>query len=101
MFAVEEKAVATLLERAPTMVHMTIDMPEEALASLRTDSEDFARQLRVAAAVKWCELRRVTQERAAKTAGLSRTEFLAVLSQFDVSPFQYTAEEVLEEASRA
>ena len=41
------------------MVHMTIDMPEEALASLRTDSEDFARQLRVAAAVKWYELRRV------------------------------------------
>jgi predicted HTH domain antitoxin len=54
------------------MVHMTIDMPEEALASLRTDSEDFVRQLRLAAAVKWYELRRVTQERAAKIAGLSR-----------------------------
>ena len=80
------------------MVHMTIDMPEEALASLRADSEEFARQLRVAAAVKWYELRRVTQERAAKIAGLSRTEFLAVLGQFGVSPFQYTAEEVLKEA---
>ena len=82
------------------MIHMTIDMPEEALASLRTDSEDFARQLRVAAAVKWYELRRVTQERAAKIAGLSRTEFIAVLGQFGVSPFQYTVEEALEEANR-
>jgi predicted HTH domain antitoxin len=82
------------------MVHVTIDMPEEALAALRTDSADFARQLRVAAAVKWYELRRVSQERAAKIAGLSRTEFIDVLGQFGVSPFQYTAEESLEEAGR-
>lgn len=82
------------------MMHMTIDMPEEALASFHTDSEDFARQLRVAAAVKWYELRRVTQERAAKIAGLSRAEFIAVLGQYGVSPFQYTAEEALEEAGR-
>jgi predicted HTH domain antitoxin len=82
------------------MVHMTIEMPEEALDSLRTDSADFARQLRLAAAVKWYEMRRVSQERAAKIAGLSRAEFLAVLGQFGVSPFQYTAEEALEEARR-
>ena len=82
------------------MVHMTIDMPEESLAALRADSEDFVRQLRLAAAVKWYELRRVSQERAAMIAGLSRTEFLAALGQFGVSPFQYTAEESLEEAGR-
>ncbi len=82
------------------MVHMTIDMPEEALTALRTDSVDFARQLRLAAAVKWYELRRVSQERAARIAGLSRAEFVAVLGQFGVSPFQYTAEEALEEAGR-
>ena len=82
------------------MIHMTIDMPEEALSSLRTDSEDFARQLRLAAAVKWYEMRRVTQERAAKIAGLSRAEFVAALRQFGVTPFQYTAEEALEEAGR-
>ena len=33
------------------MVHMTLDMPEETLAALRTDPENFARQLRLAAAV--------------------------------------------------
>ncbi len=82
------------------MVRLTIDMPEEALASLSTDSEGFARQLRVAAAVKWYELRRVTQERAAKIAGLSRAEFLDALGQFGVTPFQCTAEEALEEANR-
>ena len=82
------------------MVHMTLDMPEEALAALRTDPTNFARELRLAAAVKWYELRRVTQERAATIAGFSRAEFVAALGQFGVSPFQYTAEEVLEEAGR-
>ncbi len=56
--------------------------------------------MRLAAAVKWYELRRVSQERAAKIAGLSRTEFLAALGQFGVSPFQYTAQDALEEAGR-
>ncbi len=73
------------------MVHMTLDMPEEVLAALRTDPETFARELRLAAAVKWYELRRISQERAAKIAGLSRTEFLAALGEFAVPPFQYTA----------
>lgn len=82
------------------MVRMTIDMPEEALAALRTDPEHLARELRLAAAVKWYESHRVSQERAATIAGLSRAEFLAALGQFGVTPFQYTAEEALEEARR-
>lgn len=40
------------------MVQMTIEMPESALAALRKTPEDFARELRLAAAVKWYELRR-------------------------------------------
>jgi predicted HTH domain antitoxin len=82
------------------MVRMTIEMPEEALAALRMSPENFAQELRLAAAVKWYELRRISQERAAKIAGLSRAAFLAELAQFGVSPFQYTAEEALEEAGR-
>ena len=82
------------------MVQMTIEMPEEALATLRKDPENFARELHLAAAVKWYELKMLSQERAAKVAGLSRAEFLGVLGRFGVSPFQYTAEEIIEEAER-
>jgi len=82
------------------MVHMTLDMPEEVFAALRTDPENFARELRLAAAVKWYELGRISQERAAKIAGLSRAELLAALGQFGVSPFQCTAQDILEEAGR-
>jgi predicted HTH domain antitoxin len=79
---------------------MTIDMPEGSLAAMRKDPLSFAAEMRLAAAVKWYELRRISQGRAAEVAGLSRAEFLAALSRFDVTPFQYSADEMLEEARR-
>jgi predicted HTH domain antitoxin len=82
------------------MVQMTIEIPEEALAALRKDPQDFARELRLAAAVKWYELKLLSQERAARVAGMSRAEFLDALGRFSVSPFQYGADEILEEAGR-
>lgn len=82
------------------MVQMMIEMPEGAFASLRKDPDSFARELRLAAAVKWYEIGEVSQGRAAEIAGLSRQEFLAALGRYRVSPFQYTPEEVLEEAGR-
>lgn len=80
------------------MVRMTIEMPEGALAALREDSEGFSRELRVAAAVKWYEQGRISQGRAAEIAGLSRSAFIDALGRYGVSPFQYTAEEILKEA---
>jgi predicted HTH domain antitoxin len=83
------------------MIQLTIDMPEGALSSLRQDPVNFARELRLAAAVKWYEMRRVFQGRAAEIAGISRSEFIAALGLFGVSPFQYEASEIVEEADRA
>lgn len=82
------------------MIQMTIEMPEAALAALRKSPDDFAKELRLVAAVKWYEMRQVSQERAAGIAGLSRAEFLDALGRFGVSPFQYTAAEVIDEATR-
>jgi predicted HTH domain antitoxin len=82
------------------MVQMTIEMPEEALAALRKDPEAFACELRLAAAVKWYEMQIVSQGRAAEIAGVSRSAFIAALGRFHVSPFQYGASEIIEEAQR-
>ena len=55
----------------------------------------------MAAAVKWYELRQLSQERAANIAGVSRAEFLDSLGRFGVSPFPYGADDIVEEANRA
>ena len=76
------------------MVSVTIQLPEGVLSAIRLDPDAFARELRVAAAVKWYELKRVSQGRAAEIAGLSRAEFITELGKHGVSPFQETAEDL-------
>jgi predicted HTH domain antitoxin len=83
------------------MIQLTIEMSEGALAALRQDPATFTRELRLAAAVKWYEMRRISQGKAAEIAGLSRSEFIAALGQFGVTPFQYDADEIVEDAERA
>lgn len=80
------------------MVEMTLEMPEESLAALRKSPQDFANEMRLAAAVKWYELRLLSQERAAGVAGLSRAEFIVALGRFEVTPFQCSSDELLKEA---
>ena len=82
------------------MVRMTFEVPEPVLAALRKSPEEFAKEFRLAAAVKWYELRQLSQERAADIAGLSRAEFIEALGRFSVSPFQYGADEIVAEADR-
>ena len=79
------------------MTKLTLEMPDEALATLHKDQAEFTQELRTAAAVKWYEMELVSQGRAAEIAGLTRAAFHDALFRYRVSPFQYTAEEVLEE----
>ena len=46
-------------------------------------------------------MHRISQGKAAEVAGLSRSEFIAALGQFGVTPFQYDADETVGDAERA
>jgi predicted HTH domain antitoxin len=79
------------------MIHIELDVDEGVLASLRQDPATFTRELRLAAAVKWYEMRHISQGRAAELAGVSRAAFIDALGRYKVSPFQQTADEVLQD----
>ena len=80
---------------------ITIDLPDDAFSALRSRPEDFVKEMRLAAAVKWLELGLVSQSKAAELAGVSRESFIDALTRFRVSPFQETPEELCEAVNRA
>jgi predicted HTH domain antitoxin len=55
------------------------------------------KEMRIAAAVKWYKMGEISQEKAAKIAGLNRAEFIKILSRYRIFPFQYSPEDVAEE----
>ena len=83
------------------MSTIQIQVPEEALISLKLDADSFARELLLLAAAKLFELGRLSSGRAAQLAGISRVEFLMALGRFQVSPFQMTAEELRQDVLNA
>ena len=74
---------------------LRIEMDEDVLLGLHQTPEELACELRLAAAVKWYEIGLVSQEKAARIAGVSRAAFLDALARFSVSPFHETSEEIL------
>ena len=81
------------------MTTVTIELPETVFSALHVDPQGFAREMRIAAAIKWYELGRVSQAKGAEIAGVSRSAFITALSDARVSPFPYTVEELKEEMS--
>ncbi len=78
---------------------VSINIPEAAFPFLGENQEDLGRELLTAAVVKWFELGTISQGKAAEILGLSRAEFLDILSNYRVSAWQYTKEDLDEELS--
>jgi len=81
-------------------VSIAIEFPETVFSALRRLPKEFVQEMRLAAAVKWYELQLISQAKAAEIAGINRHDFLNALSRFNVSPFQFTPEELLDEVER-
>lgn len=78
-----------------------IALPESAFSALRKSPVEFVEEMKYAALVKWYEAGMISQDKAAEIAGLSRFEFLQLLSRYNVSAIQYTEELLDEELNHA
>ncbi len=76
---------------------VTLDLPETAFSSLRQSPAQFATELTLAACVKWYELGRISQAKAAEIAGLSRAAFIDALREYRVPAIQSLAADLEKE----
>lgn len=69
-------------------MQLVLDLPETAFSSLRLSPSEYVDEMRRAAAVKWYEMRRISQGKAAELCGVSRAQFIRILGDYRVSVLQ-------------
>ncbi len=79
------------------MTTITYEFTPDTFGALRLAPDEFAREMRIAAAVQWYAQGRVSQGKAAELAGLSRADFLDELFRRKVPACQVTADELKDE----
>jgi len=82
------------------MAQVVFDFPPTVFSALRKAPEEFASEMRLAAAIHWYSQGMVSQGKAAEIAGVSRAEFLEELFRRKIPAVQVTLEELREELRR-
>jgi predicted HTH domain antitoxin len=72
---------------------ITIELPADVVPAATTP-EEFARELRLAAAIHWYSRGEISQGKGAQIAGLDRRSFILALGRAGVDAIQISAEEL-------
>jgi predicted HTH domain antitoxin len=78
-----------------------MDLPEDVFSALRRSPEEFAREMRLVAAMFWYSRGTISQEKAAEIAGINRAEFLAALARNEMDVFVVDSADLQREVDRA
>ena len=79
------------------MTTIRFEFDPSAFAARGLSPNEFAREMRIAAAVQWYAQDALSQGRAAELAGLTRAEFLGELYRRKVPACQVTPDELADE----
>jgi predicted HTH domain antitoxin len=83
------------------MKTITIEIPDQVELPFSCSEEEFARELRLAAAIFWYDRGLISQGKGAEIAGMSRAAFIDALGRANVDALQTTAEELRDELERS
>jgi predicted HTH domain antitoxin len=79
------------------MTRLQIALPDSTFSTLRQAPHELAHEIPLAAAIHWYQQGRISMERAAEVASLSRPEFLAELARRKVDVFVVDIEDLRQE----
>jgi len=82
------------------MTTVTIQFPESVFSALRRAPAEFINEMRIEAATQWYAQQRISQEKGAEIAGISRAEFINELACRHIPVVQVNFEELMEEVRR-
>ncbi len=82
------------------MATVLIELPETVFSALRREPAEFVKEMRIEAATQWYAQQRISQEKGAEIAGISRAEFIDELAHRRIPVIQIGLEELMQEVHR-
>lgn len=79
------------------MAALNVTVPDASLSVLRRSPAEFAREMKLAAAIHWYQQGAMSQERAAELAGLNRRDFIRALARENLDVFVLDEESLAKE----
>jgi predicted HTH domain antitoxin len=82
------------------MAQVSLELPEKVYSVLHCSPDELDKELRLAASAHWYQQGRISQEWAAKIAGMDRTDFLLALARMGKDSFVVDFEDLDKELAR-
>jgi predicted HTH domain antitoxin len=82
------------------LAQVLFEFPPSVFSALRKSPDEFAVEMRLAAAIHWFSQGLISQGKAAEIAGVSRAELLEELFRRKIPAAQVTLDELKEELAR-